>query len=317
MLSVWRSRPTSPAVNYPASDPYATGVGGTNLTLNGSNNWAAEDAWSYTGCIVRCWSTGGGLSWDFSQPYWQFGPGVAAYSNGYRQVPDVSLDADPNTGYWFVYSGAPQINGGTSFAAPAWAGFAAVYNQLAISHGLPRLGYANPLIYAVANSSWYPSSFHDIVSGQNGAYYTVRGTIPSRAGIPNVGNLFNAFISLVTPATPTNTPIPTITPTHAIPPTMTFSPTPTSTPTNTPTATPTNTPRRLRRLSRSVLQSHNDPHCQLQRRMAVTSRLTYLASLSASRLAAGVVQLYTSPTISEIRIVDGRLPRMVSQNSAT
>src|SRR5438270_5454655 len=89
------------AVDSPADDPYVTGVGGTNLHLNGGA-YSSESVWSSPGSIQRGpkgAGGGGGISNTFKQPNWQKGPGVHnQYSNGFRQVPDISADADPATG---------------------------------------------------------------------------------------------------------------------------------------------------------------------------------------------------------------------------
>ncbi|MDQ6721716.1 MAG: S53 family serine peptidase, partial [Candidatus Dormibacteraeota bacterium] len=144
------------AVDSPANDPYITGTGGTNLTLNTDSTYKTESAWSNRGTSPAT-GTGGGLSSYFARPSWQTGPGVAnTYSNGKRQVPDVSLDADPQTGYsvYVTYNGSTGWNvvGGTSAAAPAWAAFTGVYNQYAAAYGKPNLGYANPTLYSTASN---------------------------------------------------------------------------------------------------------------------------------------------------------------------
>src|SRR5205807_636828 len=138
-------------VDSPANDPYVTGTGGTNLALNADSSYKAESAWSNPNTFPASGS-GGGLSSYFARPSWQTGPGVAnSYSNGKRQVPDVSLDADPQTGYsvYVTYNRSTGWNvvGGTSAAAPAWAAFTAVYNQYAAAYSKPNLGYANPTLY--------------------------------------------------------------------------------------------------------------------------------------------------------------------------
>jgi kumamolisin len=145
------------SVDYPASDPYVTGVGGTTLSTNSDGSYAGETAWS---------GSGGGTSSDYAQPSYQ--SGVTSDSN--RDVPDVAAAADPSTG-WAVYSGgAWQEVGGTSGAAPNWAAFTAVYDQYATAKGGAKFGYANSTIYADAGGSNYGNDFHDVTSGSNGAY---------------------------------------------------------------------------------------------------------------------------------------------------
>ena len=158
-------------VDSPANDPYVTGTGGTNLTLNADSTYKAESAWSNPTTFPATGS-GGGLSGYFARPTWQTGPGVAnTYSNGKRQVPDVALDADPQTGYsvYVTYMGATGWNvvGGTSAAAPAWAAFTGVYNQYAAVYGKPNLGYANPTLYSTGSFAQAYPPYHDITAGDN------------------------------------------------------------------------------------------------------------------------------------------------------
>ncbi|MEE4542445.1 S53 family peptidase [Streptomyces sp. V4-01] len=143
------------SVDYPASDPYVTGVGGTTLTVTSSNAWSRETAWS---------GGGGGKSGVFSIPSWQT-PVQKSQGGGKRQVPDVSALANPSPGVSIYSQGRWGQVGGTSAAAPEWAAFAAVYNQKAAAAGHARLGFANPSLYAAKGTG-----FHDITSGSNGAY---------------------------------------------------------------------------------------------------------------------------------------------------
>jgi kumamolisin len=143
------------SVDYPASDPYVTGVGGTTLTVTSSNAWSRETAWS---------GGGGGKSSKFAIPSWQT-PVQKSQGGGKRQVPDVAALANPSPGVSIYSQGSWGQVGGTSAAAPEWAAFAALYNQQAAAAGKPGLGFANPALYA-ANGT----GFHDITSGSNGAY---------------------------------------------------------------------------------------------------------------------------------------------------
>ncbi|MDH6140236.1 MULTISPECIES: S53 family peptidase [Kitasatospora] len=144
------------SVDYPASDPYVTGVGGTTLSANSDGSYAGETAWS---------GSGGGTSTAYSAPSYQSSLGITQ-----REVPDVAAAADPSTG-WAVYTGgAWQEIGGTSGAAPNWAAFTAIYNQYAAAKGGAKFGFANPTIYNLAGGSNYGSAFHDVTSGSNGAF---------------------------------------------------------------------------------------------------------------------------------------------------
>ncbi|GAA2745931.1 protease pro-enzyme activation domain-containing protein [Kitasatospora cinereorecta] len=150
------------AVDFPASSPYNTGVGGTNLKLSG-NTYSSESAWS---------TAGGGVSTQFAKPSWQTGTGV---SGTMRTVPDVSSDADPASGFAIYSAGGWQVYGGTSAAAPLWSGYTALYNQKAAAAGKSVLGEANPKLYAVANSSSYSTTFHDVTTGKNQDFSTKAG----------------------------------------------------------------------------------------------------------------------------------------------
>ncbi|QUQ65546.1 S53 family peptidase [Kutzneria sp. CA-103260] len=137
------------AVDYPASDPNVTGVGGTTLSVDGTS-YGSETAWN---------GSGGGTSTVFQAPSWQTG-------NSMRTVPDVSSDADPSSGYAIYSAGSWQVYGGTSCAAPMWAGFAALYD--AQSGG--KLGAVNQALYQVGNGANYGSAFQDVTSGSNGTF---------------------------------------------------------------------------------------------------------------------------------------------------
>ncbi len=164
----------------PAAQPYVTGVGGTNLTLSSNNSYQSETVWN--GGLLGG-AGGGGLSQFWKQPSWQTGPGVQnQYANGMREVPDVSLDADPTTGYPIYCtagsncSGSGGITGGsggwltvggTSAAAPMWAAMVALANQQAAKAGKSVLGFLNPALYKIASGSNYTKDFHDITASGN------------------------------------------------------------------------------------------------------------------------------------------------------
>jgi kumamolisin len=148
---------SSLSVDFPAADPYVTGVGGTTLTVTSANAWSSETAWS---------GSGGGYSSDFSTPSFQ----TSVNSTGKRAVPDVAADASPSSG-WLIYTeGSWEEVGGTSAAAPNWAAFTLDYDTAASSLGGSAFGYANSFIYSAAKSSLYSSLFHDVTSGNNGSY---------------------------------------------------------------------------------------------------------------------------------------------------
>ncbi|MFI0720643.1 protease pro-enzyme activation domain-containing protein [Streptomyces sp. NPDC021224] len=148
------------SVDYPASDPYVTGVGGTTLTVTSANAWSRETAWS---------GGGGGKSGVFTIPSWQT-PVQKSQGGGKRQVPDVAALANPSPGVSIYSEGSWGQVGGTSAAAPEWAAFAALYNQQAAAAGKARLGFANPALYKASGTG-----FHDVTSGSNGAYSAASG----------------------------------------------------------------------------------------------------------------------------------------------
>ena len=137
-------------VSVPASLPAVTGTGGTSLTTDAAGNYIGEATWSEP---LLSQGSGGGVS-AFARPAWQTGPGTGGQidtGNG-REVPDVSADADPTTGNFTIQNGKEQVGGGTSMAAPIWAGFTAIIDQyLKASHD-PPVGFFNPALYDLANS---------------------------------------------------------------------------------------------------------------------------------------------------------------------
>ena len=160
-----------PAVDDPASQPYVTGVGGTTLHLNPDNSYNFEQVWNDR--AIGNGASGGGISQVWSMPSWQQAPGVAnAFTTGNREVPDVSINADPQTGY-DVYCTAGgcanhgwMVIGGTSAAAPVWAAFVALANENALKVNGLMVGFINPSLYNIAHGASgasYVESFHDIV----------------------------------------------------------------------------------------------------------------------------------------------------------
>jgi subtilase family serine protease len=169
---------------YPAEDANVVAVGGTDLTTTGAGGpWASEVAWSPY--------SGGGISpHRILIPSWQQLPGVINSSNGgsttYRNGPDVAANAN-----FTFYVCADQTTctaneyGGTSFAAPMWAGYLALVNQQARANGNAVLGFINPLIYPIGVSSNYDSDFHDITSGSNGFSAVTGYDLVTGWGSPN------------------------------------------------------------------------------------------------------------------------------------
>jgi subtilase family serine protease len=147
--------------SYPAESVYVVAVGGTDLTTNGAGGpWQSETAWAD--------SSGGPADDGFALPSWQAGVANSANqgSTSVRNVPDVAAEA--NTDNYTCDQGACSGDyGGTSFAAPRWAGFLALVNQQMASSGNSSLGFLNPVIYSIGQSPGYNNDFHDITSGNN------------------------------------------------------------------------------------------------------------------------------------------------------
>jgi len=147
-------------VDHPANSPHVIGVGGTTPACSGgmtTSNPACAGYGSETG-----WSgSGGGISTLFARPSFQTSCGVPAGST--RLVPDVSLESDTSPGNYVIKNGSWFIVGGTSGAAPQWAGFFAKINQ---QQGGAGLGNPGALLYSLCGTPAY----HDITAGSNGDY---------------------------------------------------------------------------------------------------------------------------------------------------
>src|ERR1700678_3618766 len=158
---------------WPADDANIVSVGGTDLvTVSAGGAWKSETAWA---------DSGGGISPDkIAIPAWQQLAGVINSTNKgsttLRNGPDVSANAN-----FSFYVCADQTTctaneyGGTSFAAPMWAGYIALVNQQLASQGKSTIGFINPTIYAQNVTSSYGTDFHDITSGKSGSYSAVTG----------------------------------------------------------------------------------------------------------------------------------------------
>ena len=155
---------SSLSIDDPSGQPYMTAVGGTTLTTGSGGVYQSETTWS-TG--------GGGISSVWSIPTWQQGLATSSNlaSSTMRNIPDVSVNADPNTGYDIYVSGGWGTWGGTSAAAPIWAGFTALVNQQRASGGQGTLGFINPALYGIGKGSNYDRDFHDIADGSTNGYY--------------------------------------------------------------------------------------------------------------------------------------------------
>jgi kumamolisin len=166
---------TTLATDLDGSLPDATSVGGTTTFLNQDGSYARETAW---GEPVEQWGGNGGLSIFWPRPSWQVAPGTAnQFSNGMRQVPDVSGNADAQSGWQVISGGAQHTIGGTSAAAPMWASLTALFDQVLIRQHHQTIGFANPGLYWMAQhaSSLPAQPFHDITTGTNLYYPATAG----------------------------------------------------------------------------------------------------------------------------------------------
>ncbi len=218
---------TALLVDDPSSDPFMTATGGTtlsvvtpktNLTYLSEASWGTPDTGDGGG-------GGGGISrhWTIArngtdQPgaAYQVGvvPNPAAIPSGYptadtdanyptnpdptlyRNTPDLSINANPDTGYSIEFDGAAgeaEIVGGTSAAAPLWSAITARINEQRSLNGLPNIGFLNPTLYRIGTDGYsqvtyqYPTTMHDVQDGSNNLYFpAVKGFDDSTGwGTPN------------------------------------------------------------------------------------------------------------------------------------
>jgi subtilase family serine protease len=139
---------------------HALAVGGTTLRVDGNGNWLSETAWR---------GSAGGVSLVFPLPKYQLDVGNIVGAG--RNIPDLSFDANPHTGFaerWHhIWVGA----GGTSLGSPLWVGLEAQMDQYIGG----RIGFVNPQLYALEQGPSYGTVFHDIVKGTNGGYRALQG----------------------------------------------------------------------------------------------------------------------------------------------
>ena len=157
-----------PAASFPSTLPTVTAVGGTTVFESTAGIYFKETAW---GAPLDESGTGGGPSQFYPAPDYQKST-LQAAGHGQRQVPDVSADADPSTGFHIVFQGQDGQAGGTSAATPLWAATMALINQDLKKKGLRESGFANPALYWMGqNSATLPAKpFHDVATGNNLAY---------------------------------------------------------------------------------------------------------------------------------------------------
>jgi len=182
------------AVDWPASIPEITAMGGNEFNEQGGNYWSSSNSstgasalgyipemvWNDTAIDGVLSAGGGGDSVVFSQPIWQTGPGVP--SDGVRHTPDLAFAASADhDGYNVISGGQPGIFGGTSVAGPLMAGVTTLLNQyLAQNGGTAGVGNINPALYRLAQGSNASEIFHDVTTGSN--------IVPCAPNTPNCTN---------------------------------------------------------------------------------------------------------------------------------
>jgi subtilase family serine protease len=180
---------TSSSSIYPADDPYLTSVGGTDLTTSGAGGpWSSETTWV---------DGGGGISPDrYAIPSWQTATAnsCSSCSKTLRNGPDVSANAN----FTFYVCGdqtacTANYYGGTSFAAPMWAGYLALVNQQSVANGNKTVGFINPSLYSIGAGSSYTTDFHDVSGGSNGYSATTGYDLATGWGSPHGNGLINAL----------------------------------------------------------------------------------------------------------------------------
>jgi subtilase family serine protease len=177
-----------PSVDWPAASENVVAVGGTRLAVRQDGSYLAEYGWED---VLQGGGSGGGLASATPRPSWQRGPGViSGFSNGKRQVPDVAGPADPASGMMVYAKGALREIGGTSAAAPFWAGSLLLIREYAQRHGVPDLGFIAPLLYRIAADPASARDFHQPVRGGNRFYLVTPGwNFVSGLGSPDVAAL--------------------------------------------------------------------------------------------------------------------------------
>lgn len=190
----WSSPPGPSDVGLDAisSLPEMTAVGGTALSLDTRGMWLAEQAWFNSPLSI---GSSGGVSALFGRPDWQRGVS-AKRDSSHRLSPDVSAAADPLTGARIVFDGKVLTGGGTSQAAPIWAGLTAVTDQYLIANGGRAAGALNPLLYRIAAGAARPA-FRDIELGANAVDTVTPGyDLVTGLGPPNMGNLARELLDM-------------------------------------------------------------------------------------------------------------------------
>jgi subtilase family serine protease len=178
---------------YPAASPFVVGVGGTTLNIDRRGNYLGEVAWA---------GSGGGQSAFETAPSYQFNFPIPNNPQLRRGIPDVAYNADPETAFavftsveLFGFKGWFGV-GGTSVAAPQWAGLLAIANSSRAERRKGPLRGSPGVLYDVAK----PGIFNDIASGQNGSCGSLCTAVPgydyvTGLGSPRANHLIAALVN--------------------------------------------------------------------------------------------------------------------------
>jgi uncharacterized repeat protein (TIGR01451 family) len=188
----------------PSDSAYVTSVGGTTLTMTpGGTAKVSETVWNWgIEFGVDGIGSSGGISTYYQIPYWQTNVSMTACqgSTTARNFPDVAMTAD--NVYVIADGGVQYLVGGTSCAAPLWAGFTSLINQQGTNSGHAAMGFLNPAFYHLAALSNYTNCFNDITtdnnkwSGSPNLFNAVTNyDLCTGLGTPNGTNLINALIT--------------------------------------------------------------------------------------------------------------------------
>jgi Bacterial Ig-like domain (group 3)/Right handed beta helix region len=190
---------------YPAFSPNVVAVGGTSLTLSGNGSYNSETGWGYQSASLGAFiGSGGGISLYEPEPAYQLG----VQSTGMRTTPDVSLVADPATGAWIAdpYNLDPsdpfEVVGGTSLAAPAWAGLVALVNQGRAAAGESNLNSSSPTDTQQALYMLPQTDYNVISGGSNGYTASASYNLVTGLGTPVANLLVPDLVAYQGPATP-------------------------------------------------------------------------------------------------------------------
>ncbi len=183
------------SVSFPASNPWATSVGGTILRIDGRQNRGEEVVWSNRSNPLSCknrWGSGGGNSQVYPHPAWQDANGVNnQFSNGnHRGVPDIAAAAYALAVYFDSQWGAV---GGTSAASPIWAAGLALVNQ-GLMKQIGKFTSSPQLFYVVAQNANGLRPFYDVTRGNNLYYPATPGwDYTTGLGTPNLWDFYMAL----------------------------------------------------------------------------------------------------------------------------